>query len=417
MYRGVLFLALVALARAEERVNFQNYKVFEVTPQNDEQLDLLKELELNYNDYEYWRPPGALYQPAEVMVGPSREPDLVRLLRGNNVTHQLLVDDLQALIDQQNPATTFASSKRRFTWDRYHTLEEIYAWLDTLPLKYPNTAQVVYGGSTYEGRRIKGVKLTFDVQIKPGIFVDGGTHAREWIAPATVTYLINELLTSDEPEVRALANDYYWTFFPVVNPDGYVYTHTTNRLWRKTMSRNSTVCRGVDANRNWDYKWMKGGASQISCMPNYAGRRPFSEIETKSLSDYMRYIRRDLFAYVSFHSFSQLLLFPYGHTTAHLENYDELSAIAKAAVAALAKSHGTKYRYGGIAETLYVATGSSVDWAKAVLGLPIAYTYELRGRSPIPGFLLPAKQIVPNGEEVLDSLVAMFGEARKFGYP
>lgn len=61
-------------------------------------------------------------------------------------------------------------------------------------------------------------------QTKQPIF--SGIHAREWIAPATVTYILNELLTSTDPSVRDIAESYDWYVFPSVNPDGYEYTHT-----------------------------------------------------------------------------------------------------------------------------------------------------------------------------------------------
>lgn len=65
---------------------------------------------------------------------------------------------------------------------------------------------------------------------------------------------------------------------------------------------------------------------------------------------------------------------------------------------------------------LDIATGSSLDWVKAKLKLPVTFLYELRDTGRY-GFLLPANQIIPNGQEVLDSLVVMFQEANKFGYP
>lgn len=86
--------------------------------------------------------------------------------------------------------------------------------------------ELVDAGHSYEGRVIKGVKLSFSAN-KPAIFLEGGIHACEWISPATVTYLINAFLTSDQPKVRQLAQAYDWYIFPVLNPDGYVYTHTT----------------------------------------------------------------------------------------------------------------------------------------------------------------------------------------------
>ena len=84
-------------------------------------------------------------------------------------------------------------------------------------------------GKTYEGRKIKGVQLSYGDN-KPGIFIEGGIHAREWIAPATVTYILNELLTSTNPEIRKLADTYNWYLVPSFNSDGYVYTHESVNL-------------------------------------------------------------------------------------------------------------------------------------------------------------------------------------------
>ena len=57
-----------------------------------------------------------------------------------------------------------------------------------------------------------------------------------------------------------------------------------------------------------------------------------------------------------------------------------------------------------------------MDWVKANLNVPVSFTYELRDTGRY-GFVLPPEQIIPNGQEVLDSIVAMFQEATKFGYP
>ncbi|TOF71443.1 hypothetical protein CGJ15_28030, partial [Vibrio parahaemolyticus] len=65
------------------------------------------------------------------------------------------------------------------------------------------------------------------------IFIDGGIHAREWIAPATVTYIVNELVTHSDTYDDLLSNVNFYVM-PVINPDGYAYTFTDDRLWRKT---------------------------------------------------------------------------------------------------------------------------------------------------------------------------------------
>lgn len=61
------------------------------------------------------------------------------------------------------------------------------------------------------------------------------------------------------------------------------------------------------------------------------------------------------------------------------------------------------------------ATGTSVDWVKEKLRIPLTYCYELRDRGQY-GHLLPADQILPNNEEVMDSVLALIREGRALGY-
>ena len=74
--------------------------------------------------------------------------------------------------------------------------------------------------------------------------------------------------------------------------------------------------------------------------------------------------------------------------------------------------YGTQYRYGPIAEVIYQAAGSSVDWAYAKENVKYSYALELRdtGRH---GFLLPAAQIGPTCTETYAGLKAMVNEMAK----
>lgn len=67
-------------------------------------------------------------------------------------------------------------------------------------------------------------------QRNPAIFVEANIHAREWITSATATWLLNELLTSTDPEVRELATNIDLYFLVVANPDGFAFTHTNVKL-------------------------------------------------------------------------------------------------------------------------------------------------------------------------------------------
>ncbi|KAL6261804.1 hypothetical protein P5V15_006891 [Pogonomyrmex californicus] len=410
MWKIIVLCTIVGLTAAQKAA-FNNYKVFRLIPTSEAQLEILRELEEVSDGFSFWDAPSFVNKQADLMVAPHKLPEFYEKMGQIGIRYQKYIDDVQELIDETAPMTRSKS----FDFTSYHTLEEIYKNLDDLVKQYPDKVQIVIGGRTYEGRQIKGVKVSFKAN-NPGIFVEGGIHAREWISPATVMYILHQLLTSNDAEVRALAESNDWYIFPSFNPDGYVYTHTTNRMWRKTRKPYSLFCSGSDPNRNWDYRWNTGGASSNPCSETYAGSAPFSDIETKSMSEYLKSISDKYYAYLSFHSYSQLLMFPYGHTRDHLENYDELYAIGTKAITALKQRYGTSYVTGNIAETIYIATGSTVDYVKGIYGKPIAYTYELRDQGRY-GFLLPPDQIIPTGEETMDSLVAMFKEAKARGIP
>lgn len=156
------------------------------------------------------------------MVAPEKLNEFTKLMNSSGMKYEVHINNVQSLIDKENPLT---KDSNEFGWTSYHTLDQIYKWLDSLVDKYPENVEGLVGGKTYEGREIKGVKLSFG-QNKSAVFIEGGIHAREWISPATVTYLLNEFLTSDNQDIRKLAESYDWYIFPVVNPDGYVFTHT-----------------------------------------------------------------------------------------------------------------------------------------------------------------------------------------------
>lgn len=116
--------------------------------------------------------------------------------------------------------------------------------------------------------------------LRRSVWIDGGIHAREWISTATVLYTIARLINGTlarDVEVRKLIDTYDFYFMPVVNPDGYVYTHDDvenrvnknnendqeqRRMWRKNR-RPHEDCPGVDLNRNFPFAWDNRGASKF----------------------------------------------------------------------------------------------------------------------------------------------------------
>lgn len=162
-------------------------------------------------------------------------------------------------------------------------------------------------GSSESGNyKIRGVKIHHPGANREAVVLEGTFHAREWISGATTIWIANHLLTSNEAEVQELARSYDWYIFPVGNPDGYQYTWTTNRNWRKNRRQNNALCFGVDLNRNFDNHHGEGGASTNPCSDTFAGPNGFSEPETLGFTNFLKTIPTRIYAYYSFHAYGQM---------------------------------------------------------------------------------------------------------------
>ncbi|GLG98824.1 Zinc carboxypeptidase A 1, partial [Gryllus bimaculatus] len=228
----------------------------------------------------------------------------------------------------------------------------------------------------------------------------------------TATYLINELLTSDNAGIRNISEHFDWYIVPSTNPDGYEYTHSTYRMWRKTRSPGDR-CYGADPNRNWGIEWNNDlGSSSNECSETYRGKGIFSEPETKSLSEYLTNMKDELLVYLCFHSYSQVLMIPYGLKGMVADNEPALREIGDKAIEVLKQRHNTQYEFGPIYEAIkYEASGGSMDWVKEELKVKYTFEWELRDKGRY-GFLLPSNQIIPTADETIDSIVSILQDVQ-----
>lgn len=178
------------------------------------------------------------------------------------------------------------------------------------------------------------------------------------------------------------------------------------------MQTNSgSSCIGTDLNRNWDDHWGGGGSSSNPCSDIFRGAGPFSAPETKAVADYLMDVIRpqtNLVAAIDFHAYGQLILRPYGWTLPTggnvPENDAEMRALGDGMRDVIQRAgYNTRYTSEHSAE-LYVAAGGADDWFySAATGRGIAYTFELRDTGRY-GFVLPASQINPTGEETMAAM-------------
>jgi carboxypeptidase T len=269
-------------------------------------------------------------------------------------------------------------------------------------LEASGVARVYDIGTTIEGRDIWAVKISDNVdseENEPEIFFCGDHHAREWISVEVplmlAEYLTNQYLTN--PNVKSIVDNGEIWICPVVNPDGYSYTWNTYRLWRKNRRHNADNSYGVDLNRNYSYMWGGTGSSGTPSNDIYRGTAPFSEPETQVVRDFINV--RDFSAILSYHSYSQLILFPWGYTSSQCPHFGLFSMMTQEMADLIYGVHGFTYTAQQSA-ALYLTSGDTTDWAYGELGLP-AFTIELRPNSYPPGFELPATQITPTFEENL----------------
>ena len=80
------------------------------------------------------------------------------------------------------------------TWTEYHPFDHFESYLNYLEDNY-GFVKLEFIGQTYEKRALKVLKVCQNgCGTKPALWIDGGIHAREWISPATVTWLMKELI-------------------------------------------------------------------------------------------------------------------------------------------------------------------------------------------------------------------------------
>ncbi|NXP15637.1 CBPB1 Carboxypeptidase, partial [Thinocorus orbignyianus] len=397
-----VLIGAAAVSAHLQDLAFDGQKVFRVIPQNDEQVEILNSLASNI-EVDFWQPDSVTLVSPKMEVDFRVEADISSevedFLKESGMEYRVLIDNLQAAVDAQ------FDSKARTTghsYEKYNNWETIAAWTADIAAQNPNLVTRSVIGETYEGRPMYLLKVGKSGSNKKAIFMDCGFHAREWISPAFCQWFVKEAVETygKDTVMTTLLNSLDIYVLPVVNIDGYVYTWTNDRMWRKTRSKNSgSRCIGTDPNRNFNAGWCTLGASRSPCDATYCGSAPESEKETKALADFIREHLSTIKAYVTIHSYSQLLLFPYSYAYKLPSNYEELNTIAREASKQLTSLYNTKYTYGPGATTIYPAAGGSDDWSYDQ-GIKYSFTFELRDTGRY-GFVLPESQIKPTCEETL----------------
>ncbi|KAH3714705.1 carboxypeptidase B-like [Dreissena polymorpha] len=418
MLFSVVFLLPVVLCAPSPQDRYDGHKVLEIFGKTEEDFRKLLELQLQFG-LDMWKTPKHVNDSAHAMVAPEHLTNVLEQLNSLNLGVSTLIDDVQQLIhsstkDNKKQARAIFPGGSGHDHGRYYRHQAI---LDFMTLvandanKSPNVAATLETiGTSGQGRSLKLIKIFSTVNTgtpKRKIFIDGGIHAREWISPASVKYLIEQFAYNpgNIADIYTLLARYEIYLIPVMNPDGYEFSHTNTRMWRKNRRTNTgSTCIGVDLNRNFPYQWNPAnGGSTNPCQDTYSGTGPASEVETQVLVNYLTGAGFD--AYITIHSYGQYWLYPWGFTTALPADVADLHAAGQAGVDAIQDYGRLRYTLGSSTNVLYAAAGGSDDFAKGMAGVKYSYTLELRDNGRY-GFLLPESEIIPACEELRAGFLA-----------
>ncbi len=297
----------------------------------------------------------------------------------------------------------------------YRTIVDLYADLQTQAQAYPGLTYLRSIGKSYEGRDIWSMRVTNESHVvadKPRLFLMANIHGREMITPEMAMVFMDHLLENYgvDPDVTWIL-DWHEIYIVVsANPDGHVRNETTLAYWRKNAHPYGSCSPdsiGVDLNRNHSFKWGLGvGSSGDPCDETYRGPSNASEIETQLIQNYVRSLFPDqrgpgdtdaapedaTGVLISLHSYSNLILWPWGWTNATAPNSAGLAALGQ-------KMATYNYYDPQQSNALYLTDGSTDDWSYGELGIA-SYTFEM-GSSFYPSCSQYDSLIQPNIPAIL----------------
>jgi carboxypeptidase T len=290
----------------------------------------------------------------------------------------------------------------------YRTVEETYAAAQAIAAAHPDLATVIDVGDSWD-KTTPGGAAGYDMLVlqltnsavpgtptgtepphgKPRLLITCAIHAREYTTAELGLRFAEQLVSGYgvDPDATWLLDEHEIHILLYTNPDGRKIAEG-GVWWRKNTNANYCASypdsRGADLNRNFPYQWgCCGGSSGSQCDETYRGASAGSEPEAQAVRDYSRAIFPDqkgpnptdpapataTGVYVDLHSYSELVLWPWGYTSTAAPNGTALQTLGRRL--AFFNSYTPEQSIG-----LYPTDGTTVDFTYGDLGIA-AYTVEL----------------------------------------
>jgi|CXWL01.1.fsa_nt_gi carboxypeptidase T len=278
----------------------------------------------------------------------------------------------------------------------YHNYDRTVKALDAIAASAPDVVSKFSIGKSLQGKDLWALRLTRGAKgaaasAKPGIVFLGTHHAREHLSTEIPLMLAKHLADNRaQPEIAKLLDTRDIYIIPMVNPDGVEYDISDGKyhMHRKNMAPNHDGTTGVDLNRNYGYGWGGKGASSNPNNDTYRGPSAFSEPETQAVKAFVE-SHKNLKILLSYHTFSELILYPWGRTNDPLDDKPAHDAYI-AMGAEMGKMTGYKPQQ---ASSLYIVSGDTCDWAWGQHKI-FCFTFELTPTSMWEGGFYPGPEAI-----------------------
>jgi hypothetical protein len=287
----------------------------------------------------------------------------------------------------------------------YHNYAEMVADVNAIVARYPAIASKRVLGRTYQGRDVVAVKISDNVgtdEAEPEILYDANHHAREHLTVEMALYLLHQFTDgyATDARIKTVVDSREIWIVPSVNPDGAEYDIASGsyRSWRKNRQPNTgSSFVGTDLNRNYAFRWgCCGGSSANPSSETYRGPSAFSAPEAQVIRDFVnsRVVGgvQQIRATMDFHTYSELVLWPFGYTTARTG--PGMTTDDNNALATLGRQMAATNRYTAEqSSALYITDGDLLDWLWGTYKI-FAYTFEMYPTSSSAGGFYPPGSVI-----------------------
>jgi carboxypeptidase T len=305
----------------------------------------------------------------------------------------------------------------------YHDFAELTAELKVAAFANPAIFSLRKLGESEQGRPIWLGKISDRPgadEDEPEVLFTHHQHAREHLTVEQALYTLR-MLTREygvNPRITELVNTReIWMIFDV-NPDGGEFDIETDSYvsWRKNRQQlGGSPSIGTDLNRNWDFRFgCCRGSSAAPGSGTFRGPSGFSAPETDVIRRFVdSRVKRgvqQIKAHIDFHSFGELILWPYGYTEEDVpedmtqDDHDAFVAIGTA----MAQMNGYTPEQSS---DLYITDGTVNDWMYGVHKI-FSFTFELYPKSGRDGgFYPPDETIAAQTERNREALLYFLEQA------